>query len=76
MMIYVIRVKPFDVLIINRTDSMTSMDRITQLVDESEEKRKKGDLQEIKDDQQKKKCHPRKQFTKTISEPISLFRDH
>ena len=48
MMIYVIRVKIFDVLIMNRAESMTSMDRITQLVDESEEKRKKGNLQWIK----------------------------
>ena len=49
MLIYVIRVKPFDVLIINRIESMTSMDRTSQLVDESNEKRKKGDPQEIKE---------------------------
>ena len=45
MMKIVIRVKHFDVLIINRTENMTSVDCITQLVDESEVNRKKGDLQ-------------------------------
>ena len=40
---YVIRVKPFDVLIINRIKSMTSVDCTTQLVDDSEVNRKKGD---------------------------------
>ena len=44
MMKFVIRVKHFDVLIINRTENMTSLDCITQLVDESEVNRKKGDL--------------------------------
>ena len=42
---FVIRVKRFDVSIINRTENMTSVDCITQLVDESEVNRKKGDLQ-------------------------------
>ena len=40
---YVIRFKPFDVLIVNRTKDMTSVDRITQLVDESKVNRKRGD---------------------------------
>ena len=42
---YVIRVKPFDVLIIKRTENMTLVDCITQLVDEFEVNRKKGDPQ-------------------------------
>ena len=45
MMKFAIRVKHFDVLIINRTENMTSVDCITQLVDESEVNRKKGDFQ-------------------------------
>ena len=36
------RVKPFDVLIKNRMTIMTSADRATQLVDESQVKRRKG----------------------------------
>ena len=48
MTIYVIRIKPFDVLFINRIDRMTSTVRSTQLVNESEEKWKKGDPQETK----------------------------
>ena len=63
MMIYVIRVKLFDVLIINRIESMTSMDRTTQLVEESKEKRKKGDPQEIKNPSSEEK-------------PSSLKSDH
>ena len=39
---YVIRVKPFDILIQNKTKNMTSVDFSTQLVDESEVNRKKG----------------------------------
>ena len=42
MMIYVIQIKPFDVLIINRNESMTSVDCTTQLVDECQVKRGKG----------------------------------
>ena len=42
MMIYGIRVKPFDVLIKNRMANMTSVDCATQLVDESQVKRGKG----------------------------------
>ena len=42
---YVIRVKPLDVLITNRTKNMTLVDCITELVDESEVNRKKGDPQ-------------------------------
>ena len=41
----VIRVEHFDVLIINRTENVTSVDCITQLVAECEVNRKKGDLQ-------------------------------
>ena len=41
----VIRVKHYDVLITNRTENMTLVDCITQLVDESEVNRKKGDPQ-------------------------------
>ena len=40
----VIWVKHFDVLIINRTENMTSGNCITQFADESEVNRKKGDL--------------------------------
>ena len=43
MMKFVIRVKHFDVSIINRTESVTTVDCITQLVDESEVNRKKSD---------------------------------
>ena len=42
---YVIRVKPLDVLITNRTKNMTLVDCIAELVDESEVNRKKGDPQ-------------------------------
>ena len=45
MMKFVIRFKHFDVLIINRTENMTSVDCITQLVDQSEVNWKKDDLQ-------------------------------
>ena len=41
-MIYEIRVKPFDVLIINGVASLTSVDRATQLVEQCQVKRKKG----------------------------------
>ena len=41
-MIYEIRVKPFDVLIISRRANMTSVDCDTQLVDECQVKRGKG----------------------------------
>ena len=41
-MIYKMRVKPFDVLIINRIANMTSVDCTTQLVDEGLVKRRKG----------------------------------
>ena len=37
-----IRVKHFDVLIKNRMTIMTSADRATQLVDECQDKRRKG----------------------------------
>ena len=39
MMIYEIRVKPFDVMIINRIANMTSVDGVTQLVEECQVKR-------------------------------------
>ena len=42
---HVIRVKPFDLLIINKTENMKSVDCITQLVNESEVNREKGDPQ-------------------------------
>ena len=42
---FVIRVKHYDVLITNRTWNMMLVDCITQLVDESEVNRKKGDPQ-------------------------------
>ena len=45
MMKFVIWVKHYDVLITNRTENMTLVDCITQLVDESEVNRKKGDPQ-------------------------------
>ena len=41
-MIYVIWVKPFDVLIKNRMANMTSVDCATQLVDECQVKRGEG----------------------------------
>ena len=42
MMIYEIQVKPFDVLIENRIANVTSVDCVTQLVDECRVKRRKG----------------------------------
>ena len=42
MMICKIRVKPFDILIIIRIASLTSVDCATQLVDESQVERRKG----------------------------------
>ena len=42
---FVIRVKHYDALITNRTENMTLVDCITQLVDESEVNQKKGDPQ-------------------------------
>ena len=52
---------------------MTSVDGITQLGNESEVNREKGDPQLKKNHQQKKNRHPNEQFTKTISKLISLF---
>ena len=43
MMICKTRVEPFDVLIKSRMTIMTSVDRATQLVDECQVKRRKGD---------------------------------
>ena len=45
---YETRVRPFDVLVINKTPNMTSSDCATQLVDESQVKRGKDDPQLIK----------------------------
>ena len=45
MMICETRVEPFDVLIKKRMTNMTSVDCITQLVDETEVNRKEGDTQ-------------------------------
>ena len=42
---FVIRVKHFNVLNINRTEKVTLVDCITQLVDEAEVNWKKGDPQ-------------------------------
>ena len=76
-MIYEIRVKPFDVLIKNGMANMTSVDCATQLVDECQVKRGKRwptTDQGAKD--REENCHPGKQFTETISKPISLFCGH
>ena len=43
MMKFVIWVKHFDVSIINRTENVTTVDCITQLVDEAEVNGRKGD---------------------------------
>ena len=59
----VIRVKPFDVLIINRSENMTSVDCITQLGNESEVNRKKGDPELRKKPSTEENCRPRKQLT-------------
>ena len=45
MMKFVIRVIHYDVFITNRTENMMLVDCITQLIDESEINRKKGDPQ-------------------------------
>ena len=76
MMEYVIRVKHFDVSIINGTENMTSVDCITRLGNEFEVNRKKGNPHLKEEPKQKKNCQPEKQFTKTSSKLISLFRDH
>ena len=55
MMKFAIRVKHFDVFIINRTEDMTSVDCITQLVDESKVNRKRGDPQQKKEPSTQKK---------------------
>ena len=47
-MIYEIRVKPFDVLIINRIASMTSVDCTTQLSTNVRSNEGKGDPQQTK----------------------------
>ena len=67
MMICKTRVKPFDVLIKNRITILTSGGTVTQLVDECQVKKEERvthywqKLQE-----QKKNCHPEKQFAATI----------
>ena len=70
---FVLRVKPFDVLIINKTENMTSVDCITQLVDESEVNRKKGDPQLRKEPSTEESCRPGRQSAKTISKPVLPF---
>ena len=65
MMICKSRVKPFDVLIKIRMTIMTSVDGATQLVDECQVRRGKGWPTADEIHQQKKNCHPEKQFTAT-----------
>ena len=70
---FVIRVKHFDVLITNRTENMTSVDCITQLVDESEVNRKKGDLQLRKKPSSEEQLSSWKQSAKRSSELVLSF---
>ena len=49
---------------------------ITQLADEAEEKRKKGDPQEKRPSSEGENCHTRKQFTKRISKLTLFFCDY
>ena len=67
MMIYKLRVKPFDVLVINRIPKMTSAVCATQLVDKCQVKRKKDDPELTKNHQRKIKCHLGEYSTKTIT---------
>ena len=66
MLIYVFRVKPFDVLIKNRMANMTSLACATQLVDDVRSNEGKGDPQLTKEPSTEENCHPGKQFTKTV----------
>ena len=70
---FVIRVKHFDVLITNRTENMTSVDCITQLVDESEVNRKNGDLQLRKKPSSEEQLSSWKQSAKRSSELVLSF---
>ena len=65
MMICKTWVKSFDVLNKNRMTIMTSVDGATQLVDDVRSGEGKGDPLLTKNHQQKKNCHPEKQFTAT-----------
>ena len=69
----VIWVKHFDVLIINRTENMMSVDCITQLVDESEVNRKKGDLQLRKEPSSEEELSSWKTVCKTFIRTIIVF---
>ena len=53
MTIYVIRIKPFDVSLINRINRMTSTVCNTQLVDEPEVNRKNGDPEQKRNQHQR-----------------------
>ena len=62
MMIYEMRVKPFDVLIKNRMANMTSVDCATQLVDECQVRsnEEKGDPQLTKETKTEEKLSSQK----------------
>ena len=59
---FVIRVKHFDVLLLNRTENLTSVDCIAQLVNESEVNRRKGDPKRKKEPRREENCHPKKRL--------------
>ena len=75
-MICKIRVKPSDVLIENRMANMTSMEHTTQLVDEAEGERKRGDPRGKGGHLRRKNCYTREQFAKTISKLILFCCDY
>ena len=76
MMKYVIRVKPFVVLIKNRMANMTLVVCATRLVDEPRSDEEKRDTLLTKEPSTEENCQPEKQFTKTFSKLKSFFHDH
>ena len=70
---FVIRVKHFDVSIINRTENMTSVDCITQLGNEFEVNRKKGDPQLKEQPRPEVQLSSWKTVCKTFIQTIIVF---
>ena len=73
---FVIRIKHFDVSIINRTENMTLVGGITQLDNESEVYRKKGDPQEKRQSSEGKIVIPENGSPKTTLKLGLFFCDY
>ena len=73
---FVIRIKHFDVSIINRTESMTSVGGITQLDNESEVYRKRGDPQRKRKQDRRKTAIPENSYLEQFFKLISLSCNH